>query len=237
MKFVVLSDTHSKHYQLESVPDGDVLIHCGDYSLFGEFDETKRFLDWFSEQKHMHKIVIPGNHEVAICPRKNIFYNKELGNEIITDTCEERICTFNRINELIKSYQNIHFLVDDSITIDNIKFYGTPWCGGEKSVMGHWGFYLNEEEIRKQVFDRIPYDTDVLISHSPPYGILDEYRKTHLGCRALMKRVQQVKPVIHIFGHIHDAYGEIQSDYTSFYNCSNMNKDNNLSNPIKVIDL
>lgn len=63
MKLVIISDTHDK--LLEEVPDGDVLIHCGDYSVFGEYEEKKNFFDWFSSQKHECKIVIPGNHEVA----------------------------------------------------------------------------------------------------------------------------------------------------------------------------
>lgn len=235
MKLVVISDTHNKHSEFGPLPDGDVLIHCGDYSVFGKYEETKNFFDWFSSQKHTHKIVIPGNHEVAICPRLNKMYNREKD----TTLAKEKIQEFKRVNELISSFisDNFHFLIDESVTIDNVKFYGTPWCGGERYVMGKWGFFQYNNIIRRQLFDNIPSDTDILISHSPPYGILDVYRQTNLGCNELLTRVKQIKPILHLFGHIHDAYGRMFSEYTEYYNCSNLDEEYKLSNEITVIDL
>lgn len=210
MKIVVISDTHSNHESMKELPSGDILIHCGDFSSYGGYDETKSFLDWFSGQKHEHKIAIPGNHEISLCPLRR---------------------STESIKELISSYCNIHFLIDQEIIIDNVKFYGTPWCGGESKIMKHWGFYI--ESGKKSVFGKIPSDTDILISHSPPFGILDN----GLGSRSLLERVKDVRPVFHLFGHIHETYGEFCSDYTQFYNCSNCDSDNRITNEPRVLIL
>ncbi len=67
----------------------------------------------------------------------------------------------------------------------------------------------------------IPVDTDVLITHGPPFGILDEtFEKEKVGCEELLKAVNRVRPKIHIFGHIHEAYGELKLNGTHFINPS-----------------
>lgn len=217
MKLVVLSDTHGQC--VDNVPDGDVLIHCGDYSLYGEYIETKEFFDWFSSFSHKHKIVIPGNHEVAICPL-------------------HQRASLKKVAELILSYKDkVKFLVDEKLVIDGIKFYGTPWCPGERWIMARWGFYLEKDEDRKKMFDKIPDDTDVLISHSPPYDILDKYNGRTLGCPMLLERVRQVNPRVHVFGHIHGSNGHVKIGDTDFYNCSNLSESYKITFPCRVIEL
>lgn len=201
MKLVVISDTHDR--TIKEVPKGDVLIHCGDYSIYGEFDETKKFFDWFSSQPHKHKIVIPGNHEVNICPLKQ---------------SRDR----NKILDLIKTYHNVHFLIDEEVIIDGIKFYGTPWCGGDYMVMNRWGFYIHRDDRREVLFDCIPEDTDVLITHTPAYDILDKYQDRVLGCPVLLERIRKVKPLVHVCGHIHSSNGYVQIDGTHHFNCANL---------------
>lgn len=217
MKLVIISDTHDK--LLEDVPDGDVLIHCGDYSVFGEYDETKKFFDWFSSQKHEYKIVIPGNHEVAICPIKKL-PNKA------------------KIMDLIKSYTNVHFLSCRELVINGIKFYGAPWCGGDRFVMYRWGFYLEHDSDRQKMFKFIPDDTNVLITHSPPYGILDTFCGRHLGCPMLLERVRQLEKLkVHCFGHIHGANGIVEENGVQFCNCSNLGENYKITYPCRIIEL
>lgn len=216
MKLVVISDTHDK--LIDSLPEGDVLIHCGDYSLYGEYEETKKFFDWFSSQPHKHKIVICGNHELAICPRKE-------GENLL------------KIMELIDSYSDVTFLADEAIVIDGVKFYGTPWCGGERHIMYRWGWYIESDEERAEIFKSIPDDTDVLISHSPPYDILDKYDGRTLGCPALLERIKQVKPIINVFGHIHSANGYLEQDGVHFFNCSNLSEGYQIEYPCRIIEI
>jgi Icc-related predicted phosphoesterase len=68
----------------------------------------------------------------------------------------------------------------------------------------------------------IPADTDVLITHGPPYGILDEVQRDPrpVGCRDLMRRIEAIRPRVHIFGHIHEGYGQIEQNGTVFINAS-----------------
>lgn len=209
MKLVVLSDTHGK--VVKNIPHGDVLIHCGDFSVFGKYEETKEFFDWFSKQPHKHKIVVPGNHEKEICP----LLQRPKRHQIL---------------ELIKSYDNVKFIIDESIVIDGVKFYGSPWCNGDYFTMKRWGFYIENDEDRLAMFRKIPIDTDVLITHCPPYGILDFFHEP-LGCKALREFVSKVKPRLHVFGHIHGCYGHMKLDGMDFFNCSNMDGNYELENP------
>lgn len=215
MILVSISDTHG--CEIKNIPDGDVFIHCGDYSDYGEYEDTENFLRQISELPHKHKIVIPGNHEVAICP---IWANKDfiVG---MDDSLKER----QEILELIKSYKNVKYLVDDYVVIDGKKFYGTPWCNGKREIMQQWGFYVENYEDRKKLFSKIPKDTDVLITHVPPYGILDDngYKNPGLGCDALLEVVSEIQPKIHLFGHIHNSSGVVKRGDTLFCNCSILN--------------
>lgn len=218
MRFVVLSDTHGKHDELGELPTGDVLIHCGDYSMCGGLKETRLFFDWFSAQPHKHKIVVPGNHEVSLCPfraKKWVAW---------------------RTQELVTSYKNVEILVDRAIFIDGLKIYGSPWCGGDEKVMSDWGFYL-VDSVREHVFDGIPEDTDILVTHTPPFGILDKCNDENFGCRFLRKRVDEIKPVWHLFGHIHESSGVYLSDYTEFYNTAVMDEDYKVKHKVLVKDL
>lgn len=217
VKLVIISDTHCNHDKL-TIPHGDILIHCGDYSNCGSFHETKQFFDWFSKQPHKYKIVIPGNHEVGICPLKL------LKNEI-------NPVEYRNTHTLIKSYNNVNFLIDDYVFIDGIKFYGSPWCGGKYNVMNRWGFYIPIDMKISDMWKRIPDDSDIVITHTPPYGILDD----SLGCPFLTERIKKINPMYHFFGHIHNLYGGYISDYTEYYNCSSF--DGIKINPPIVLDI
>jgi Icc-related predicted phosphoesterase len=74
----------------------------------------------------------------------------------------------------------------------------------------------------KAYWDKIPADVDVLITHGPPYGILDKTLfQMHVGCEELRNAVQErIQPKIHAFGHIHEAYGQVKEGNTLFINAS-----------------
>jgi hypothetical protein len=65
---VIISDTHSKHDEISSLPAGDVLIHCGDFTRKGYLSEIQAFAAWLAKQPHPHKLVIAGNHELTLDP-------------------------------------------------------------------------------------------------------------------------------------------------------------------------
>jgi len=215
VRLVCLSDTHTKHRDIE-VPDGDILIHTGDFTERGPLDEVKDFNDWMATLPHRHKIVVAGNHEMALVPLRD---------------------RPDRIQALLDSCT---YLQDSTVTIEGIEFYGSPWTARNKFVLatgltrwifgkvGHMGlsFGLSSkgEELRSK-WEAIPASTDILLTHMPPQGVLDVFMGDHMGCPHLAKAVRErVRPVLHIFGHNHDCHGiEQQSDPAITYvNGANM---------------
>ena len=136
-------------------------------------------------------------------------------------------------SEILADYPNITYLNDSGVTIEGIKFWGspvTPW-------FHNWAFNRVGEEITKH-WDLIPADTDVLITHGPPKGILDEtvHGRLHVGCGHLLKKVLEIKPKVHVFGHIHEARGVHEEAGIKFINasCVDLRYELYYENPIQL---
>lgn len=172
------------------VPPGDILIHAGDFSNRGELDELISFDAWLSTLPHRHKIIIAGNH----------------------DFC------FENQNALARSLvKNAIYLQDEAITLAGITFYGSPW----QPWFYDFAFNRKRGKELQEVWEKIPSFTDVLITHGPPFGILDQVSKDeHVGCANLRIKVDEIKPKLHVFGHIHESYGMKQISSTCFVNAS-----------------
>lgn len=98
----------------------------------------------------------------------------------------------------------VHVLIDSAVVIDGIKFWGSPWQPWFLS----WAFNLPRGAALKAHWDLIPEDTNVLVTHTPPYGVGDLVdRGENVGCEDMLHAVRRVKPKFHIFGHIHEGYG------------------------------
>jgi Icc-related predicted phosphoesterase len=200
LKIIAISDTHQKHGKIK-VPDGDVFIFAGDMTNFNRSRQHYiSFNNWLGTLPHLYKLCIAGNHD-------------EL---------------FQKQPEVARSLMtNCIYLEDSEVVIDGIKFYGSPW----QNWYYDWAFNLpkNSKEL-KEKWAMIPKNTDVLITHSPPYQICDD----DLGCELLTDRVFEVRPKLHIFGHIHQNGGQYkQYGNTLFYNVSYNNK----TNSCYIIDL
>ena len=207
MKFVVISDTHGQHRSLK-LPKGDVIIHAGDISKSGHPVEIEDFLDWFSKLKFKYKIFIAGNHD---------FFLEHAHPRVI----EQMIPT------------GVIYLNDSGAEINGIKFWGspiTPW-------FHNWAFNRERGEEIKKHWELIPDDTDVLITHGPPMGILDENSCSQcVGCMDLLVKVNQVKPKYHFFGHIHEGYGQDTKVETIYLNASVLNDRYQLAHEPMVIN-
>jgi Icc-related predicted phosphoesterase len=192
MKFIVVSDTHFQHHKLK-LPPADAIIHAGDLTETGREDEVLDFLDWFKSLRYQHKIFIAGNHDFFL--------------EKIANTAIEK--------QLIPS--GIHYLNDSGITINGIKLWGSP----VQPQYFNWAFNRKRgAEIQKH-WNLIPADTDILITHGPPFEILDSnVDGEHVGCRNLLATVGKIRPSFHVFGHIHEAYGKTSFDGIEFLNSS-----------------
>jgi len=165
MKIVAISDTHGKHKGLK-IPKCDILIHAGDFSNVGKHDEVERFLKWLVKQPAEHIIFCAGNHDLSFDYEPD--FKEEMLRKYVWGTTP--------------SNTKIHYLEDSSIICKGIHFYGMPWC----PKFGNWAFYL--ERGSKELKDKcnaIPLDTEVLITHGPPHGILDlTYSQDYAGCQA-----------------------------------------------------
>lgn len=189
MRIVLISDTHGKHKKVD-VPPGDVLIHCGDVCAGrGNSWDFRNFIKWFGAQPHKRKILIAGNHDRCLM--------------FDMDLCHAEL----------KKYPDVTYLEDTGIEIEGVKFWGSPWT----PQFGDWYFMVTRGEQAKSKWDLIPDDTDVLITHGPPFGVLDlvhphpKYNVgMNAGCEELLDAVyRRVEPIIHAFGHIHGSYGKM----------------------------
>jgi hypothetical protein len=116
-----------------------------------------------------------------------------------------------------------HYLQDRAIELFGLRIYGTPW----QLKCGRWAFNV-EEDVLAEKFARIPDGTDLLLTHSPPFGIGDlASRPTggeNVGSPSLLDRVLRVRPRFHVFGHIHEARGHWQRDGITFANVTVLNE-------------
>jgi Icc-related predicted phosphoesterase len=187
LRLVLLSDTHELHRGVK-VPDGDILIHAGDFTRFSKsMSAIADFNTWLGELPHRHKILIYGNHEFFI----------------ETDPSRRSMLT------------NAHVLINEETEIEGLRIWGSP-----VTPLYSGAFGLSSSEDRKQLYDQIPEDIDILITHGPPYGILDSVSQTghHSGCRELFDAVMRVRPKLHVFGHVHGAHGILHTNQTVFVN-------------------
>ena len=197
LRLVGISDTHSYHRKV-NVPDGDVLIHGGDISWRGEMTIIEDFAAWMKEQPHKHKVAIFGNHETLAYPEKK-------GQAI----------------SFLKE-AGVHYLEDSFVEIEGVKFYGSPYT----PTFGSWAFML-PRHLLKEKWKLIDPDVVVLITHGPPFGILDWVpRGTHAGCEELLARIRELpKLKAMISGHLHSNGGQvIEKDGVIFGNAAICNE-------------
>lgn len=132
--------------------------------------------------------------------------------------------------------QGIHYLCDSGFEFEGLKIWGSPYT----PTFLNWYFMRNRGKDIKRHWDLIPSDTDILVTHGPPYGIFDETsEKRHVGCQDLMEQVQErVKPRFHCFGHIHEGgSNKTEIDEVTYINCSFVDERYRPVNPPIIINL
>ena len=207
------------------IPDGDILIHAGDLTSTGKTHEVAAALQWLKSLPHRHKIVVAGNHDWL--------FEKSPGEAAA-----------------LMQDAGITYLQDSGIVIDELSIYGSPW----QPEFMQWAFNVPRGKLSKY-WDHIPEGLDILITHGPPYGVLDQSipdgltkyalandqqhfaGSEHVGDDELLSAVQRAQPRIHVFGHIHGSYGTTRTKHTTFYNASICNEYYEPRNNPWVIDL
>lgn len=143
--------------------------------------------------------------------------------------------TLERFPQFAKRYLgSAHYLQDMATTICGIKFYGSPW----QPEFHNWAFNLPRGDRLKRKWQLIPQDVDVLITHGPPFGILDILPNGEsVGCSDLLERVRELQPMVHAFGHIHGSYGSALRFRTLFLNASICDEDYRPANRPIIVDI
>lgn len=183
MKIWHISDTHMNQGQLE-IPTGiDLVVHSGD---------ATNWADPYRNESEMRAFIdwfatLPIPLKIFVPGN----HDTSVDNGLVT-------------RELIES-RGITLLIDQAIEIEGHKFWGTPWT----PRFGNWSWMTDRGKINRK-WDLIPDDTDVLITHGPPYGVLDAtYNQKNdvelVGCSALAKRVAKIEPRLMMFGHVHST--------------------------------
>jgi len=205
MKVIAISDPHGKHNKLyQWLEPADMIICAGDISGRGEENEIKSFLKWYEFLPYKHKILIAGNHD--------FFFERYP----------------DRIKRLIP--EGITYLENSSVVIEGFKFYGSPIT----PRFYNWAFNKSRGEEIKKYWDAIDADTDVLITHGPPFGFHDlvpngRFQRPYndsdnVGCVDLMHRISELEKLkVHIFGHIHEGYGETVLGGVRYINAAFLN--------------
>ena len=189
MRIVCISDTHGFHGQIV-VPDGDVLIHAGDFCDGRDKGAVTRFAQWLEAQPHRRKIVIAGDHDFL----------------------------FESDPTLARSLlpRGVNYLEDSGVEIDGVHFWGSPW----QPWFWSFAFNLQRGEELRRKWEMSPSSTNVLITHGPPQGSGDKMKNgTRVGCEELALVVGRVRPYLHVCGHIHDGYG-VQGNTVNAAICS-----------------
>jgi predicted phosphodiesterase len=181
IRVVCISDTHNTQPQL---PDGDILIHAGDLTQSGTQAELEAQIEWLDRQPHRFKLAIAGNHELCV---------------------DSKAPAHNPSQPI--NWRSVRYLENSSTILDfgdcrRVKVFGCPYTPRH----GNWAFqYPRNENIWDEI--QITDDIDILITHGPAKTHLDLGR---YGCEFLREWLWSMRrrPLLHVFGHIHGAYGK-----------------------------
>lgn len=185
MRIAAISDTHGRISVVKEYPKADVLVIAGDVCTTGKLTQLAAFVRDIKNWPYQKIIFVAGNH----------------------DRCLEGERRESAL-AIIANDPRIIMLRDEAVTIDGVKFYGSPWT----PTYGRWAFMRPDDLLGDHVWRFIPEDTDVLITHGPAAGILDRVGNRNPGSNTLRYELDQgrIKLKAHIFGHIHEGRGSME---------------------------
>lgn len=182
-----ISDLHGYYPKTEG---GDLLIVAGDLTARDRIPEWYAFYEWLRDQKYRKKVYIAGNHDGFLSQCLSTQDSKILG--------------------LYEDEDGMEFLMDSGTEFEGLKIWGSPWT----PMFCNWHFMLERGKPLREKWALIPDDTDILVTHGPPFGMLDKNCDgERCGCRDLANRVLDLNLKLHVFGHIHDSHGECHQSY------------------------
>lgn len=229
MKIVCISDTHDKHEDL-LLPDGDVLIHAGDATMTGTKQQLSNFLHWIAKQPHKHKIWIAGNHDWGM-DKDQTAYELWCGRR---GRWAKEIDEIRKEMEALSDKLGLIYLNNSDHVIDGVVFYGSP----ETPAFYGWAFNRTLEELYDH-WAKIPDDVNVLITHGPAFGVLDQLEDgRNAGDIQLFNRICDLEKLkLHVCGHIHPGHGKTKRNELVSINGSILNDAYQIANKPIVFNL
>jgi len=203
-----ISDLHGHKPILQG---GDLLIIAGDLTARDTHLQMMEFNSWVASLPYRKVVYVAGNHDMRLKKDPN-----------------NHICQFPWVQ----------YLEDATIEWEGLIIHGSPWTKYFAGMNPDCSaFTMHYEDHLEHQWAKIPNDCNILLTHSPPAGFLDKVsdHDCHVGSTTLTKRVSEVCPALHVFGHIHEGYGEQNYDLTHFVNASQMNIDYKpVNKPIRI---
>ena len=169
------------HGYFPELPGGDMLILAGDFTAGHSMKEWNLFYDWLKDQSYDYKIMVAGNHD----------YNM-VGYHSSTDM------------------NGIDYLKDTAIELGGLKIWGSPYTATFPGINPMAAYFTeSNDRMLSNHWKLIPDDTDIVITHMPPYGLHDRlaHNGENVGSKSLFERLGEVKPKLNVCGHIHEGYG------------------------------
>lgn len=218
-----ISDLHGHYPKLEG---GDLLIVAGDLTARDTQAELDIFDEWLANQSYKKKIFIAGNHDNILVGEKSQKYNLRIGKKVF-ERCE--------------------YLCDSGTEFEGLNIFGSPWTAQFPGINPHCCAFTvrhfdHTDELLAEYWSQIPEDTDILITHCPEYGMLDEVAGGYTGSISLGERTAHLPNIkLHVVGHIHEGYGRlslegIHGNYYEYVNASHVNEHYQpVNKPVRVI--
>ena len=191
--------------------------------MVGSPDEVRHFDAFLAKLPHPVKVVIAGNHEITFDIGK---YQKNRSRFPLQNVDNPRTA-----KELLR---HCTYLEDSQMHVFGYTIVGSPWvhCSG-------WAFHCPTRAEIAQKWAQLPGHTDILLTHMPPYRVLDADLTSGdpSGCPHLLAKVREIKPIVHVFGHMHEGQGVLHTEETMFVNASVCNYEYQPVNLPTVFDL
>lgn len=192
IKICAIADSHRQHRNIK-IPKCDIFIFAGDAEI-DSLLALHDFNEWLGTiDVNITRIIIMGNHDTK-------------AEHIGKDWCKQL-------------FTNGIYLENDGIEIAGLKIWGSPWT----PLFMSWGYMYPRQSLEaKKIWEQIPENLDILMTHGMPYQILDHsnYQNKSVGCEVLQREVFKKRPKYYFGGHLHESHGHIEKGGIKFYNVS-----------------
>ncbi|KAF9483276.1 Metallo-dependent phosphatase [Pholiota conissans] len=199
-RFVCISDTHARRFE---IPDGDVLLHSGDLTNMGLVKDFEKTTEWLYTLPHKIKIIIAGNHDLTLHTEyyeQAHVYNHKVKQDVEVILKMLKGSGAKKAGLIYLHDEEYKFQVNGKGREWSV--YGSPWS----PEFFDFAFGYPREDA-PDLIAKFP-KTDILLTHGPPFQILDQVISgLEVGCEALRDRLPELRPRLHLFGHIHEAHG------------------------------